>query len=285
MYIMKYFKILFVALISVACLLTFACSSNTDNIILNEDLIAEIDIPTDMEGLKFGSIILPKETISKISENGSRLDFTLPKNYVYIAVNGTGEIIFANKGTYTCTSTCNGGCNVVKLGDYIGCSACPQNTTKECVGRFTEIVVDKGENYFNQIGDGNNGVLINLEKGINFVTKETNSDALNKNVLDFDVIMKHPRIEAEFNNKLWKDKKPNSENSKESLVDVFGKVISLFIPLEMYYNSEIPFVHGKPSCNCDSGSSGCKLEAIKKALVVIGHTCVSGECKSCTMKW
>src|SRR5690625_4761248 len=216
---MKYIKTYVFILFAIAYFLNLSCSSNTDNIILNEELITtEIDIPTDIEGLKFGSIILPKETMSKITENGSRLDITLPENYVYIAVDSNGEAIFANKGSYTCTSTCYGGCNVVKLGDHIGCSACPQNTTEECVGKFTEIIVDKGNNYSNQIGDGNNGELINLDKGINFVSKETNNDDLNQISLDFDVIMKHPRIGAEFNkfyNKLWKDKKPNSENSKE----------------------------------------------------------------------
>jgi len=284
---MKNIKFLSTIIILVTGVIFFACSNNEaqDTIFNDVSNIKNTTIPLDMGGLKFGSIVLPKGTISKISQNGSRLDFKLPKNYIYAATDEKGQVFFADSGSYTCTSNCSGGCDVVKLGDVVGCSACPEGSTDPCTGKRGLNSFQKNNLYSHQIGDGNNGGLINLESGISFITTKKK---LNRYVPNLEVLTKHPKIKSEFDNffnKIWKNKLPTKKNSKEVLVDVYGKTISLLIPIETYQSSKVQFIGGKISCNCSSGSSGCTLKAIKKGFVTVGHTCVAGSCNSCTMSW
>lgn len=292
---MKNLKFLSVIVILITGLIFYACSNDSiDNEVTNDALnkkeqIVDTSIPVDMEGIKFGSIILPKGTISEISQDGSRLDFKLPKNFVYVATDSSGRTFFADAGSYTCTSTCSGGCDVVRLGDVVGCSACPEGSTASCTGKRGEKSFEISSSYSHLIGDGKNGGLINLEDGINFINHTSKRKVSNNNIPSFDILTKHPQIESEFNeffDNVWNNRLPNEKNSKEVLVNVYGQTISLLIPIETYQSSRELFVDGDDiSCGCSSGSTGCTIKAIKKGFIVVGQSCIAGACTSCTMSW
>ena len=291
---MKKNKLLLLFIISIIGIISYACINDKveENVVdgvsnLEIEQYRETKIPTDMGGIKFGSLVLPKGTISTISQNGSRLDFKLPKNYIYAATDNTGKAFFTHEGSYTCTSTCSGGCDVVKFGNEIGCSACPEGNSDPCVGERGKNMQKNGA-IEHQIGYGQNGGIINLEYGISFITHQSKKTK-NENSPNFDVLISHPKIKMEFDlflNKIWGDKTPNLKNAKEVLVDVYGEIISLYIPLEMHKNSTFQFINAaKISCKCSSGDSGCKLEPIKKGIMTIGQSCKAGSCTSCTMTW
>jgi hypothetical protein len=292
---MKKLNAISVLLFSLIGMIFFNCSNEeTEKNLFDESLnkveqIVDTSIPSDMEGIIFGNIALPKGTTSKISENGSRLDFMLPENYLYIATDSNGTAFFANRGSYTCTSTCTGGCDVVKLGDVVGCSSCPEGSTATCVGQHGVPTVENRSDYSHLIGDGNNGGLINVESGINFITNISKRSTLNENIPNFDILMRHPKIKTEFDkffDKIWNDNLPNKDNSISVLMEVYGKTISILIPVETYQSSNIQFINGDAvTCNCSSGSTGCTLQNIKKGFIVVGQTCVAGSCESCTMSW
>lgn len=288
---MKDLKFLPFFIILIVSLIFYACSNEEVN--LNEahgqkQLLQDTKIPSDLEGIKFGSIILPKGTIAKVSQDNSRLDFKLPKKYIYMATDINGKAIFANSGSYTCTSICSGGCDVVRLGDVVGCSACPEGSSDSCTGNRGGKKIENKSSYDHQIGEGKNGALINLENGINFLSSSSRRVS-KENTPDFQTMMEFPKINSEFENffeKIWNGKSPNNRNSKEVLVDFYGQTISLLIPIETYNNSKSQFVEsGNISCNCSSGSSGCTLNKIKKGIITVGHSCSAGSCTSCTMSW
>lgn len=290
---MKKIKLLSTSAILFFSYLVFSCSSDENTIengnYQNESL-QSTEIPSDMGGIKFGSIVLPKGTMSQISKDGSRLEFKLPKNYIYVAADADGKALLADSGSYTCKSTCSGGCDVVKLGEVVGCSACPEGSTEPCTGSRGEEAIEANKSSFShQIGDGYRGGLVNLENGINFITKSSKAKNLNRNAPSFDILMKLPKFKSEFNSfydKLWTGISPNNENSKAVLVDFYGTVISLQIPLKNFKNSTEFLEEGDDiSCNCGSGSSGCSLKEIKRGFITVGHSCVAGDCKSCTMSW
>jgi len=289
---MKEIKISSIFIILILSVTFYTCTNDgtksIDNTFKLKAEAQETKIPTDMGGLKYGNLVLPKGTISKVSKNGSRLDFKLPKNYIYAATDKEGKVFFAITGSYTCSSTCSGGCNVVKLGDVVGCSACPPGSTEPCTGSRGKSLQKNGLST-HQIGNGYNGGLINLNYGISFVSNTSNKRVQKGKSPNFNILIAYPKIKSEFDlflKNIWNNKSPSLKDSKEVLVNVYGKVISLYIPIKMYKNSKDQFVSGsKISCNCSSGSSGCTLKPIKKGLFTVGHTCVAGSCTSCTMNW
>ena len=290
---MKKFRLLSVLVTLLFSFSFIACSSDENNLEngnYQKELLQSTEIPSDMGGIKFGSIVLPKGTMSQISKDGSRLDFKLPKNYIYVAIDADGKAFLADSGSYTCKSTCSGGCDVVKLGEVVGCSACPEGSTESCTGSRREETIEAEKSSFKyQIGDGNMGGLVNLENGINFITEFSKTKNSNKNAPNFDILMKLPKFKSEFNSffdKLWTGKSLSNENSKAVLVDFYGNVISLQIPLENFKNSTEVLEEGDDiSCSCSSGSSGCSLKEIKRGFITVGHSCVAGDCTSCTMSW
>lgn len=273
----------------------YACSDDSisnevSNGVLNKtEQIVDISIPLDLEGVKFGSITLPKGTLSKISQDGSRLDFKLPKNFVYVATDSSGRSFLADVGSYTCTSSCSGGCDVVKLGEHVGCSACPEGSTASCTGQRGDTNLGLKSAYPHQIGDGKNGSLINLEGGINFINSTSKRSVSNNNIPNIDILRQHPKIEAEFNeffDNIWNNRLPNEKNSKEVLVNVYGQTISLLIPAETYKSSAQTFIDGDDiSCSCSSGSTGCTKKPVKRGVLTVGQSCAAGACTSCTMSW
>jgi hypothetical protein len=289
---MKKIKILSIITILITSAIFHACSNDeTENNIPNEvsskkQLIQETKIPLDMGGIKFGNLLLPKGTISVISQNGSRLDFKLPKNFIYVATDKNGKVFLADSGSYTCKSTCSG-CDVIRLGDNIGCSACPEGSTAACIGRRGKSTNTKKH----QIGDGLNGRIVETKNSIHLIYEGEKIDNNNIKPFKFNSLIDNTKIKNEFYNfvdNFWKGKTINKHNFKKVLASVYGTTIVMYVPIDYSPNSKFLLSDGSNvSCNCDSGSSGCDLEGIYKAggLIRIGDKCVAGSCESCTMSW
>lgn len=290
---MKNLKILSIITILIASSIFCACSNDeAENNILNEvsskkQLKQDTKIPLDMGGIKFGNLVLPKGTISKISQNGSRLDFKLPKNYIYVATDATGKVFFADTGSYTCTSTCSGGCDVAKIGENIGCTACPEGSTASCIGkrgRSKSTKINK-----NQIGDGFNGRIVETTKSIHLIYKNKKIETKNIKPFKFDSLLNNSKIKKEFYSfidNIWKGKTISKNNFKKVLASVYGTTIVMYVPVDYIQNSKVMLADGSNvSCNCDDGNSGCVLEGIFKGPFRIGDKCVAGSCNACTMSW
>ena len=126
-----------IALICLSVFLLPACQENfrqEANFNIEESLIK---IPENMGGINFGGYILPEGTMSSVSADKGRIAVSLADNFIYIA-SDNGKILLADEGGYTCTSKCANGCNVVKLGNEIGCSACPKESSEKCIGQSAE---------------------------------------------------------------------------------------------------------------------------------------------------
>jgi hypothetical protein len=284
---MKKIKILSIITILILGVILYACSNDEislKEIPSQEESLQDAKIPSDMGGLKFGNLTLPKGTISKISENGSKLDFKLPNGYTYIATDESGKVFLANEGSYTCTSTCSGGCDVAKLGNNIGCSACPEGSAAPCTGKRGKTTKKKGL----QIGDGFNGRIVEIKNSIKFLYKETLIQNKNVKSIKFDSLLNNFKIRNEFYNfvnSVWKGKIISDNNYKKVLANIYGTTIVMYVPKDYKQNSKVALDGSNVSCNCNSGSSGCDLEGIFKGLFRIGDKCVAGSCNSCTMSW
>jgi len=255
-------------------LLVFSCEdSNFDE--LDQKLVSE-----DFSNVQYGDLILPEGTVGTYSADKSSVKILLPKNIKYIANQGNTTIT-AFGGEYTCTSTCSGGCDVVLFGGNVGCTACPEGSSDECVGKHTKKKTIE-DNF--QIGDGTGGGFINLDKGITFSQKSDIEHQLD--APDWDVLINHPIVNKkfdEFYRSYWPSGEPDVKNSKSIVVNVFGANVKLFMPLQMD-NRNVPVIEGDDvTCKCSSGSSGCTYKAVKKGIIKVGDSCVSGACTSCTM--
>ncbi|MEO9870775.1 hypothetical protein [Ekhidna sp.] len=265
-------------------LICFACSEDKAHSPVINSEVFDTKIPADMGGINFGGVVLPKGTRSELSEDGSSLKVYLPEGIVYIAQDLNGDTGDADEGGYTCTSTCSGGCDVVKLGDEVGCSRCPEESTEKCVGKSS----DDDEGIFPALGAGIGGGFIDLNSGISFVLKNDKKPSLR--APEWEVLIKHPKVSEEldsFINEIWGDTDINIETSEVVVVSIFGTYISLKVP-EGFTSArtENEIIGGdEVSCDCTSGVGGCTYEAIKKFGATIGHKCIAGGCESCTMTW
>ena len=243
-----------------------------------QDQLQDTSIPTDLGGMNYGGVELPKGTLSSISDGGSTLTFTLPKGIVYAALS-SGSVSMASDGSYTCTSTCSGGCNVVKFGSEVGCSSCPKESTETCTGQH-------GRSEF-AIGDGEGGGLIDLNAGVSFVNA---ADAnLQLEGPSWEVLMNIPEVAKkfeQFHDELWGQEEPGVTNSDQALVNVFGTFIRMYIPKKLKDSgARDAVVAADVTCSCSSGSEGCTHEDVKKGLIKVGDRCVAGGCTSCTMNF
>ena len=238
-------------------------------------------IPKDMGGLKYGGLTLPDGTTSNLSQNNSKLSMKLPKGVVFAALVHD-EVISSEEGGYTCTSDCSGGCDVVKLGGEIGCSACPKESPQVCTGQH-----DTGADSF---PFGRGGGFIDLRQGISFVETINPDDQLDGP--SWDVLLKHPDVEKNFERffqSLWLEDSPKAQNSKLAVVNVYGTFIRMYVPKNMEENSRIAnaILSGeRVTCKCSSDESGCVYQEITTSgwpKIKIGDRCVAGSCKSCTM--
>lgn len=262
-----------------------ACNEeDTQNSPISEQS-TNLKIPNDMGGIRFGGVVLPKGTKSEVSNDGSTLKVYLPEGILYVA-SLNNELIETDKGGYTCTSTCDGGCDVVKLGEDIGCTACPEGSTEACTGKREDVGIYS-------IGQGSGGGFINLDQGISFVTS-SDKKVGNFQTPDWDVLVQHPKVEKQltsFINELWPEGDIDLNNSDLALVNVFGTYIRMNVP-NGFANTRVAneIISGDDvSCDCSSGEGGCVHEEITIGAGLfkkkIGDKCVAGGCESCTMSW
>ena len=270
----KYYSLFFV----LALIFSLTYCQEKNNVEINSDVKEMLDttFPSDMGGMTSGNLVFPPGTISKITNNGSSLSYTLPDGVIYIALNGK-KIGEAKTGSYTCTGTCSSGCDVVKLGSEMGCSACEPKTIA-CTGKESSPAIFS-------IGDGEGGGFIDLNAGVSFVTtKEELSNQLTGP--DWDILMSHSDLTQAFDTfykSIWPENKPDVKNSKLAVVNVFGTYVRLYVPLNTAANSRIAMATMATSCGCSTGGSGCTFEKIRKNLIVVGEKCTAGSCTSCTM--
>lgn len=244
-----------------------------------------LQIPADMGGINFGGVVLPNGTTSEVSEDGSTLNVKLPEGIIYIA-SFNNELLAADEGGYTCTSTCAGGCDVVKLGDNVGCSACPEGSTASCVG--------KHENSgLYGIGQGSGGGFIDLSQGISFVTPDDEKLGNFQSPV-WEVLIQYPEVQEKllaFVNELWPDETINYDKSKLVLTNVYGTYVRMHVPNSlMNARAENELIAGdEVSCDCTSGGTGCVHEEVRAGVgslsKKIGDKCVAGACESCSMTW
>ncbi|HET8860310.1 hypothetical protein [Marivirga sp.] len=268
-------------------LLPFVLLACNEEKIQNDSFLeenADINIPSDMGGINFKGVILPNGTKSEVSNDGSTLTVKLPEGVFYIA-SLNGELISSKEGGYTCTSTCSGGCDVVKLGSEVGCSRCPEGSTEECVGK------DPDDEGFYSIGEGTGGGFINKNIGISFV--KSGEDRIEHfQSPDWEVLMQYPDFERAFNSfvkDLWPEGKVDRENADLVVVNAFGTYLRMYVPssfLSSRTDNEL-ISGGDVSCDCSSGESGCVYEEITTGPfnTKIGDKCVAGACESCTMSF
>lgn len=283
---MKMFKL--ITLVFIFAQFLSACQESAREdlpVTVDENLLA---IPENMGGLNFGGVILPEGTTSSVSSDKSTVTIRLPENFVYLA-RLNNELLLADEGGYTCTSTCSGGCDVVKLGKDIGCSACPEGSTEQCVGQ-------SAKKSFNTIGQGSEGGFIDLSKGISFV--RSGEEATYSHTLPtWDVIMMHPEVQKNFNNfieELWPEGTRPAKSDKLARLNVYGTYIRVYIPADFEQRMASTTLSladaEKVDCNCSSSEEGgCDHEDVTIGSGIlkkkIGDKCVAGACTSCTMTW
>ncbi|MEL7146652.1 MAG: hypothetical protein AAFO69_09815 [Bacteroidota bacterium] len=272
-------------IVCITFLVLVACTTDDVNREAEELLhqLQDTAVPSDLGGLHEGHLVLPKGTMSSLSADGSTLIYTLPEEVHYIA-NENGELAMATMGSFTCTSKCSGGCDVVKFGEQLGCSACPEGSTDDCVG-------SRGLAGFS-VGDGDGGGFINLQKGISFLTA-ADMDMQQAEPIwtgpSWNVLMSHPEIARSFNSfyeELWNGAEPDLEQAQLVLVSVFGTTVRLYVPSSLMTDGRLGIIAGEAvTCECSSGTTGCKHEDIKKGIIKVGDKCVAGNCTSCRMNF
>ena len=243
-----------------------------------------------MGGFQIGNLIMPEGTHALPSTNRSRLSFTLPEGVIYVANNG-GTLGIAKDGTYTCTSDCSGGCDVMSIGENVFCSACPEGSTESCLGKWgdKEEIEEIQQSFL--IGDGNNGGFIDLNQGITFASEIPTENRFTEPA--WDVLIKTPQVAqafSEFYGGLWPNGTPDFNRAKLAVVNVFGTYVRLYVPASMATSARLgPSIAmaNEVSCGCSSGTGGCTQEDITKGegeeAIKIGDKCIAGGCVSCTM--
>ena len=257
-------------------LLIFSCE---ESIVDEQDLGLNTE---DFSNLYYNNLKLPEGTVGIYSADRSSVRLELPDNIKYIA-NNDNSFIITSSGSYTCTSKCSPGCDVVKLGDDIGCSACPKTSKEDCIGSHGKTTSG------NLIGDGEGGGFIDLDLGITFSQK---SDILNQlDAPQWDVLIKHPEVNKkfeEFYSSYWPSGIPDYKNSKSIVVNIYGVHVKLLMPSNLDYRADT--VSGdEVTCACNSGTEGCIHEEINVKIGFInkkvGDKCVAGACTSCKMSF
>ena len=244
----------------------------------------DLTIPEKFEGFAVGGYITPTGTTAKVKRTGNRsvMTFEFRDGLIRVGRNVNGDVVAQFGGTYTCTSNCGWGCDVVNFGGDVGCSSCKDEkgkiTTGTCTGTHSED--DSERLIYDDSG------FIDLNKGISIILNSEEMDDENFiSIPTWKVMSQIPEVSSEltrFMTAMWGETEITTSNSKSAVVNFFGAKAVLSIPADAIVNGRIS--SGTPSCSCDSGSSGCTLEEIRKFGVKVGYMCVRGGCTSCTME-
>lgn len=238
---------------------------------LDDDLTA---IPEDLGGIYLGYFVGPAGTQAVLSKDGSVLTYRLPEGYVYAGIGENGELITLNSGCYQCTSSCSKGCDVVRLGDMVGCSACDENSpgSKVCTGSPCDVMYQ-----LEQAG------LVNLKTGISVINHIDSVKDLRHDLPSWEVLEKIEAVQQELNHfveEVWGNNF-NAENGKWVVVNFFGAAARFLVPADYAASARTVEAEGT-SCSCKQGD-GCTYEAIYRMGIKIGEICHSNGCHICQM--
>ncbi|GIV38086.1 MAG: hypothetical protein KatS3mg032_2465 [Cyclobacteriaceae bacterium] len=247
----------------------FSCSDEPSQQV-REDLTA---IPEDLGGILLGSFVAPAGTRAVLSDNGRKLTYTLPEGYVYAGIGKNGNLETFTSGCYQCTSSCSSGCDVIRLGDQIGCSACDPNSTgsKVCSGSPCDVQYAV-----------EHGGLVNTKAGISFVSSADELKSLRNDLPTWQVLEKMEEVQLALNkfiDEVW-DNNLNPQSGKWVVVNFFGAAAKMLVPAN--YTAARTLNAQGTSCNCVQGS-GCSYEAIYRMGIKVGEICRSGGCNQCQM--
>ncbi len=250
-------------------LLVFSCSDE-QNTKVNDDLTA---IPDDLGGLYLGGFVAPPGTKAVLSDGGRVLTYTLPEGYVYAGLGKDQSLVTLTSGCYQSTSYCNNGCDVVRLGDTVGCSACDPNSTgsKVCTGSPCDVMQMMDE-----------GGIVNTLAGIKFVERAADISGLRNDLPAWKVLEKMEVVQNElsrFITETWGDR-VLAEDGKWVVVNFFGAAAKMLVPSD--YATARTLSAQNTSWNCTQGS-GCTYEAVYRMGIKVGEICRSGGGNNCQM--
>ncbi len=274
-------------------MLPFACRQ--DKITVDESLSVDTKLPSILregEELLWNNFPLPAmTTISQGNVNGKSIaTFTFPEGVKFVIKNQGGIISFSERGCYQCESDCSRGCDVVKLGDQVGCSSCPANDKSPCTGSHC-----RGGN---GIGHG----FIDLKAGIEFITKDNKDKTRFLSTPNWDILSQVPEVAKALealNLKYYGTKNPTltmTNGAKKGYkINLFGSPAVYYIPNAYFErlstaqarleSSQVEEAGDDVSCECLRGS-GCKKESVKTTIgITVGTKCVAGGCDNCRMTW
>lgn len=237
-------------------------------------------IPNILIDAKVGNLILPNGTKAMVVNDGASVKFEYPNGIKYFSKDGNGNIFSTESGSYTCTGSCNKGCDVFYVSGSFGCSSCDPSTIS-CTGKAqnNSLIANEVE-----------GGFVNLNSKIRLLTS---SEDLNKFQPAVSFLFDIPEIKVqmlEFNKLVhgvenptanWKDQ----DNYQVVVIDLAGVAIKYLMPKSYFSknpNLKVNFMEGSQiSCTCKDTPSpgGCS-----KKSGMMYESCVSGACVSCNMQ-
>ncbi len=219
--------------------------------------------------------------------NGAK--FVFPKGIKAVIQKPDNSLSLEDYDCYSCTSDCQTGCDVVKLGDAVGCSKCDDSTPKTCTGKSCLSV-------------GNITGFIDTNTEITFIKKGDKNKMATLASPSWEILAKLPAVQnalETLNLKYYGTKNPSqaveNKDRKGYLIDLFGSPAIYYIPTT--YFKSLPQSRVEEfdeleeagvvdvTCKCESGTTGCVKEKIKSMAVTIGYKCTSGVCTTCKMTW
>lgn len=260
----------------------------------DEETFAMQKLPVVLENFRIAGVELPSGTVAEYL-SPKKVQFTYPEGYQLISMNSSGEYVMNDESEYECSCT-GSGCNVVampgeKEGEWdVGCSSC----TSACTGQWVEdddLQIDQ------------NSVFINTRDDISFIQETT---TCTKGV-DASAFFEIPELNQKIKEFLKKNELTLWDGKSDDHIvvpmTIFGTPVSLRlnssqnVELNKKIVSKISNAENfvalsgddTPTCNCNSGSSGCEYEPITVKLCgwcpekTIGHQCIAGDCESCAM--
>lgn len=279
---MKHF--LGIAMISFLLFIFYTCKkTDVDRSPTPEELGFQ-KVPVVLNNFTIAGLKIPDGTTTKYLSD-SEIEFRFPDGWKLIELDLEKNVYnFYKEYSCTCTGT---GCDVIAIGDDVGCSSC----TKECTGKWKgssstmKPIINSDANddeYF--LG------FVNFNLGIRKVEKEELSalPAFPEHLLNVPEIN---TLYETFIKEQLKTEKYNPANFTDNRyvlvphpVNFLGFATFLNIPVKKEEGALMLRYMAKPKCNCDVGSSGCTLKEIETIIGThVGWKCEKGSCTTCTM--
>jgi len=257
-----------------------------------ESLLALPEFITEGNELSLYGFLLPEQTkiVKEKVDGRSTARFVFPTGVKLVGLNKDNSLSFSLQESYTCTGDCKKGCDVVRLGNDVGCSACEDTNKPPCTGQYTS----PSESL--KVG------FVDMNVGVSLLKKSDKKKFIS--TPSWEILSQIPEVTKaieDFNTKYYGTPKPDDsfENveKKGYIINLFGSPAVYYIPTSYFKNNpqartedyyeelESESGGGSVTCTCESGTR-CTKEAIKSMGMTIGHKCVSGSnCTKCKMSW